>query len=684
LLFTSNALQFAKHRIFTFDGTQFVRQYGGTMTPGIGYVMQAGGDGNVTANTLNTINFDYQGPYNSGNISIPVTAGQYTLAGNPYPDFLDLDSFFLAPANLNTVNGPAVFWVFNTKISSSGSYTDSDYAMYNVLGGCAAGKSIDPNSVNNNVSGVVIPNGKVQYGTGFFIEGRNSGTATFNDAMHSPAGTAQGFKNSSATALVPPIIRHRIWLNIEEGQPLPGGGFGGFGPLKQLLVGYAGNYGTDIPSAADNDRVFDAEFATVISNPAISFYSLAVGSTKKLSIQGRNIANFTTSDYFQLGFSASGGNYRFTATADGMFGAVPYMIWDNGIVHTLPYTTFIPATPFATPNNTRFRIVFSAPAAVPVNPAICGTTLTLMSLPVNTTSNLLATQYYWEVRNTVTNETTTFYTPSNSFWFRDLTTVSSTFFAYGTLYEVHVATIIGGATATLSTQACWVTTPLLGIANNLSVSDGGTFTGTPRPTITADVKGVTATLQNFCWVITRTLAGVTSTRTIYTLRSFFTFSGLLASNSALPLPGAGGMLLPQSPNDLVGFIVPGAQYSITVQKINAFSPLNLGNPSPATIYNTGSTFPTTKFDNTIHSDFDFDATVAPNPFSNNFTVNIQSPSSESINIKVYDMIGKLVDEQTIESINISDYQLGKGYATGVYNVIINQGENRKVLRVVKR
>jgi alpha-tubulin suppressor-like RCC1 family protein len=77
-------------------------------------------------------------------------------------------------------------------------------------------------------------------------------------------------------------------------------------------------------------------------------------------------------------------------------------------------------------------------------------------------------------------------------------------------------------------------------------------------------------------------------------------------------------------------------------------------------------------------------TAYPNPFSNNFTINIQSPSSDDINIKVYDMIGKLVDEQTIESINASDYQLGKGYATGVYNVIINQGENRKVLRVVKR
>jgi Secretion system C-terminal sorting domain len=653
------------------------------MIPGIGYVMQAGGNGNGNDHsTPNPINFNYQGPYNSGTISIPVTAGQYTLAGNPYSDFLDLDSFLLDPDNVNTVNGPAVFWVFNTNIQGSGpfTYTDSDYAMYNVLGGCASGSNIyAPTGTNGNGNGVKIPNGKVQYGTGFFIEGRNSGTATFKETMHSSAGIAQGFKNSSATALVTPPDRHRIWLNIEEGLPIPSG-FGSFGVIKQLLIGYAGNYGSDIPSAADNDRVFDAEFATVISNPAISFYSLAVGSTKKLSIQGRNIANFTTSDYFQLGFSASGGNYRFTATADGMFGAVPYMIWDNGIIHTLPYTTFIPATPFATPNNTRFRIVFSAPAAVPVNPAICGTTLTLMSLPVNTTSNLLATQYYWEVRNTVTNETTTFYTPSNSFWFRDLTTVSSTFFAYGTLYEVHVATIIGGATATLSTQACWVTTPLLGIYNNYGISGGGTFTGTQKPTITADVKGVTATLQNFCWIITRTLAGVTSTRTIYTLRSFFSFSGLALSNSS---PN-GGALLPQSPQDLVGFIVPNAQYSVTVQKINVLSPLNLGNPSPATIYNTSSTFVTTKSDNSIHPDFDFDATVAPNPFSNNFTVNIQSPSAEDITIKVYDMIGKLVDEQTIESINISDYQVGKGYATGVYNVIISQGENRKVLRVVKR
>jgi hypothetical protein len=314
-------------------------------------------------------------PFNTGPISIPVTAGNYTLAGNPYSDFLDLDSFFLNPNNVDTVTGPAVFWAFNTFISGSAppvvgsggyNYSDSDYAMYNVLGGCAAGTKIfDPSGTNGNGHGLIIPDGKVQYGTGFFIQGRNSGTATFTEAMRIPTGfmTGQGFKNSNSARSSAPV-RHRIWLNME----LVPGGIGSFGVLKQLLVGYAGNYGTtDIPSAGDSDRVFDAQSDTAIANPAITFYSLAVGSTKKLAIQGRNIADFATSDYFQLGFTASAGTYKFSATADGMFGTIPYMILDStdGLAHPLPYTTTISATvPFGTPDETRFRIVFSTPPPV--------------------------------------------------------------------------------------------------------------------------------------------------------------------------------------------------------------------------------------------------------------------------------------------------------------------------------
>jgi hypothetical protein len=58
----------------------------------------------------------------------------------------------------------------------------------------------------------------------------------------------------------------------------------------------------------------------------------------------------------------------------------------------------------------------------------------------------------------------------------------------------------------------------------------------------------------------------------------------------------------------------------------------------------------------------------PNPFANNFLIDVTTQSNSSVSIKVYDMLGRLVDQ----------------YPSGVYNVVISQDEIVKTLRVVKR
>ncbi|MBF6640935.1 T9SS type A sorting domain-containing protein, partial [Flavobacterium sp. J49] len=80
----------------------------------------------------------------------------------------------------------------------------------------------------------------------------------------------------------------------------------------------------------------------------------------------------------------------------------------------------------------------------------------------------------------------------------------------------------------------------------------------------------------------------------------------------------------------------------------------------------------------------FEATVYPNPFTTNFTLAVETSSQSSIDVKVYDMVGRLVDQRTVSVSELKKGILGDQYPSGVYNVIITQDEVVKTLRVVKR
>jgi len=81
---------------------------------------------------------------------------------------------------------------------------------------------------------------------------------------------------------------------------------------------------------------------------------------------------------------------------------------------------------------------------------------------------------------------------------------------------------------------------------------------------------------------------------------------------------------------------------------------------------------------------EFSAVAYPNPFANNFVIDVKTRNESAVSLKVYDMIGRLVDQK---SVNVSDLQaspIGDNYPSGVYNVIVTQGEDVRTLRVVKR
>jgi len=48
------------------------------------------------------------------------------------------------------------------------------------------------------------------------------------------------------------------------------------------------------------------------------------------------------------------------------------------------------------------------------------------------------------------------------------------------------------------------------------------------------------------------------------------------------------------------------------------------------------------------------------------------------------MLGKEVENRTFDIIDVPNVSLGDIYASGVYNVIVTQGEQVKTVRIIKR
>ncbi|HLA54583.1 MAG TPA: T9SS type A sorting domain-containing protein, partial [Flavobacterium sp.] len=80
----------------------------------------------------------------------------------------------------------------------------------------------------------------------------------------------------------------------------------------------------------------------------------------------------------------------------------------------------------------------------------------------------------------------------------------------------------------------------------------------------------------------------------------------------------------------------------------------------------------------------FAVTAYPNPFADNVSIDIRTASAEKVNVKVYDMTGRLLEVLDTDVSEVNTLQIGDRYPSGVYNVIVSQGDEVKTLRVIKR
>jgi hypothetical protein len=79
-----------------------------------------------------------------------------------------------------------------------------------------------------------------------------------------------------------------------------------------------------------------------------------------------------------------------------------------------------------------------------------------------------------------------------------------------------------------------------------------------------------------------------------------------------------------------------------------------------------------------------EVTSYPNPFSTSFRMNVVSQSEEPIAVQVTDMVGRIVENDVINSFELSEREIGHAYPVGVYNIVLTQGSETTTFRIVKQ
>jgi len=253
-----------------------------------------------------------------------------------------------------------------------------------------------------------------------------------------------------------------------------------------------------------------------------------------------------------------------------------------------------------------------------------------------------STGYRFKVVNTRTSEVQTIERQNHYF---NLTQLAH--YDYATKYEVSVELQRYGKWLGYYGTACEVTSPDL-----------------PK----LDVCGGTVASKNSL-VRSQVLLYVTNYR--FKVTNFLSGESIIVSNG----------LQYFSFNQIPGY-VPGALYRVQVSVKTTDDWSEFG--SICTITAPGGSAPEIPSTKDADDVSGFNAVAYPNPFANGFNLDIATSISDNVNVKVYDMLGKLIDVREVSATDLKEQELGNSYSAGVYNIIVTQGENLKTVRVIKR
>jgi hypothetical protein len=80
----------------------------------------------------------------------------------------------------------------------------------------------------------------------------------------------------------------------------------------------------------------------------------------------------------------------------------------------------------------------------------------------------------------------------------------------------------------------------------------------------------------------------------------------------------------------------------------------------------------------------FSVKAYPNPYTETFNLSLTTSSEDKVSVVVYDMTGRLMERRDVRPSDMVEQQIGDRYPSGVYNVVVTQGEEVETLRVIKR
>ena len=86
----------------------------------------------------------------------------------------------------------------------------------------------------------------------------------------------------------------------------------------------------------------------------------------------------------------------------------------------------------------------------------------------------------------------------------------------------------------------------------------------------------------------------------------------------------------------------------------------------------------------INVDSEFKVTTFPNPFETEFNINLTRESLDPIELKIYDMLGRLIENHQVKSSEINSMRIGTTYPSGFFTVLIKQGQQERNVKVLKK
>ena len=465
----------------------------------------------------------------------------------------------------------------------------------------------------------------ISTGQGFLVEATATGTTLeFNNSQRIADNSNQFFRTTSANTTTA-IERNRMWLNLTNDS----------GDFHQMAVGYI----TDATQGVDR---FDGKF---FNDGAISLNSIV--NNEKYVIQGRALP-FDDTDVVPLSLTVTtAGNYTISIDhLDGFFsGDQRIFIKDktNNSLYDLKASSFTFASAAGTFND-RFEIVYRNPKEANVQASQCGQTVSTLNQSIYANLVSGAQAYRFRVTNVATNEVQSIDRVLRVF---NLTQLPN--YAYDRTYTVEVAVKYNNVWQPFG-NACQVTAPVA--YTKVQTTQCGSQLANATDAIYADAVSYST---GYRFKITNTFTNQVSVldKVLRTVKL----------------------------SD-IGIIQFDTDYLVEVAVRNTDGTY-LPYGQVCTISLLGVVAETSKIGVDSVSN-EFKVVAYPNPFGEQISFNIATNSQEVIQVKVYDMLGKLIESREMNAIEETEIQLGTSYTSGVYNVIVTQGDNTEIVRVIKR